>query len=87
MRRGRLIGAVLFFNRTKQRFRPFERDTRAYRAGFDPELARALARRGHEVHLELETGSFGRGQMILRLPNGVLVGGTESRTDSNIACW
>lgn len=27
------------------------------------------------------------GQMILRLPNGVLAGGTESRTDSNIACW
>ena len=30
--------------------------------------------------------SFGRGQMIVRLDNGVLVGGTESRTDSNIAC-
>ena len=59
----------------------------AVESRFDPELARALARRGHEVHLELETGSFGRGQMILRLPNGVLVGGTESRTDSNIACW
>ena len=27
------------------------------------------------------------GQMILLQPNGVLVGGTESRTDSNIACW
>ena len=31
--------------------------------------------------------SFGRGQMIARLDNGVLVGGTESRTDSNIACY
>ena len=54
---------------------------------FDPELARALQRRGHRVRLELDTASFGRGQLILRLPNGVLVGGTESRTDSNIACW
>ena len=52
---------------------------------FDPELAEALRRRGHEVRLDLNTPSFGRGQMIRRLPNGVLVGGTESRTDSNIA--
>ena len=54
---------------------------------FDPELARSLQRRGHAVSYDLETASFGRGQMIVRLPNGVLVGGTESRTDSNIACF
>ncbi len=54
---------------------------------FDPELARALARMGHEVSVDLNTGSFGRGQMIVRLDSGVLVGGTESRADSNIACW
>ncbi len=54
---------------------------------FDPELARALQRRGHQVRVELATPSFGRGQMIVRLPNGVLVGGTESRTDSNIALF
>ena len=54
---------------------------------FDPELARALRRMGHDVRVELDTSSFGRGQMIVRLPNGVLVGGTESRTDSNIACY
>ena len=28
-----------------------------------------------------------RGQIIIRLDNGVLAGGTESRTDSNIACY
>lgn len=50
-------------------------------------LERALARRGHRVSVDLDTGSFGRGQMIVRLPNGVLVGGTESRTDSNIALF
>ena len=59
----------------------------AVESRFDPELARALRRRGHDVRLELDTPSFGRGQMIVRLDNGTLVGGTESRTDSNIACW
>ena len=54
---------------------------------FDADLARALQRKGHAVRLDLDTSSFGRGQMIVRLPNGVLVGGTESRTDSNIACF
>jgi len=54
---------------------------------FDPNMARALQRRGHDIRMELGAGSFGRGQMIVRLENGVLVGGTESRTDSNIACY
>ncbi len=54
---------------------------------FDSEIARALRRKGHDVRQELQTALFGRGQMIVRLPNGVLVGGTESRTDSNIACF
>lgn len=54
---------------------------------FDMELARSLQRRGHDIRADLSTPSFGRGQMIVRLDNGVLVGGTESRTDSNIACF
>ncbi len=54
---------------------------------FDPNMALALRRRGHDVSTELQTALFGRGQMIVRLENGVLVGGTESRTDSNIACF
>lgn len=37
--------------------------------------------------MDPDTPSFGRGQMIVRLPSSVLVGGTESRTDSNIACY
>ncbi len=59
----------------------------AVESRFDAELARALERRGHRVRLELDTAAFGRGQMIRRLENGVLAGGTESRTDSNIACF
>ncbi|MBQ9008474.1 MAG: gamma-glutamyltransferase family protein [Clostridia bacterium] len=54
---------------------------------FSPSIAQALRRKGHLVRTDLDTPSFGRGQMIVRLENGVLVGGTESRTDSNIACW
>ena len=54
---------------------------------FDPETARALRRMGHDLRMDLNTPSFGRGQMIVRLDSGVLVGGTESRADSNIACW
>ena len=54
---------------------------------FSAEIARSLERRGHEVSVSLETPLFGRGQIILRQENGVLVGAAESRTDSNIACW
>ena len=54
---------------------------------FSSEIARQLQRIGHNVLVEITTPSFGRGQMIVKLDNGVLVGGTESRTDSNIACY
>lgn len=54
---------------------------------FDDNIARALIRKGHDLRTDLYTNSFGRGQIILRQENGILVGGTESRTDSNIACY
>jgi gamma-glutamyltranspeptidase/glutathione hydrolase len=54
---------------------------------FSAEIARALAAQGHEVSIALENVSFGRGQIILRQDNGVLVGATESRTDGSIAAW
>ena len=54
---------------------------------FSAEIAKQLLARGHNVSVSLATGSFGRGQMIVKLPNGTLVGGTEGRTDSNIACF
>ena len=50
-------------------------------------FAKQLALRGHDVQVALDNVAFGRGQMILKLENGTLVGGTEGRTDSNIACW
>lgn len=54
---------------------------------FSNEIAKQLAARGHKVEVALSSVSFGRGQAILRMPNGTLVGGTERRTDSNIACY
>jgi gamma-glutamyltranspeptidase/glutathione hydrolase len=54
---------------------------------FDETIAQGLKQRGHDLSRSADVASFGRGQMIVRLPNGTLVGGTESRTDSNIACY
>lgn len=56
--------------------------------GLPAATARALAAMGHDVRVQLDSGSFGRGQMIRRDPvTGVLEGGTESRTDGHIAAW
>lgn len=54
---------------------------------FDHALAEQLSRRGHDIRIARDRTSFGRGQIIQRLDNGMLVGGCESRTDSNIACY
>ena len=56
--------------------------------GFPNHLAQALTRLGHDIVPKLDTGSFGRGQIIWRdSESGVLSGGTESRTDGSIALW
>lgn len=54
---------------------------------FRSDIVETLAARGHKVEVSEDASPFGRGQIILKLPNGTLVGGTEGRTDSNIACW
>ncbi len=54
---------------------------------FSIEIAKLLAAKGHKVEVALDSVAFGRGQMILRGPEGCLIGGTEKRTDSNIACF
>lgn len=46
-----------------------------------------LVKRGHEVNVQPNPGTFGRGQMILRTEEGTLCGGTEPRTDGHIAVW
>ncbi|HLR51358.1 MAG TPA: gamma-glutamyltransferase [Candidatus Avamphibacillus sp.] len=55
---------------------------------FPHHTATELAEKGHDVRIAMEPNSFGRGQIIWRDPkSGVLVGGTESRTDGSIAVW
>jgi len=54
---------------------------------FPRHTAQELVNRGHNVNLCLDSGGFGRGQIIWRNPeSGVYAGGTESRTDGSIAC-
>ena len=55
--------------------------------GLGAALSRELAALGHRVAVQLESGSFGRGQIIWRGEDGVLVGGTEARTDGQIAAY
>lgn len=55
--------------------------------GFDNAIVQKLISMGHEVEYANNSTSFGRGQIIVRLDNGVLVSGCESRTDSNTACY
>ncbi|MFW6071234.1 MAG: gamma-glutamyltransferase family protein [Candidatus Bipolaricaulota bacterium] len=54
--------------------------------GFPEYLIGKLERRGHEISVATDSGSFGRGQVILR-QNGVLVGATEPRTDGQVAVY
>ncbi|TLS38650.1 gamma-glutamyltransferase family protein [Pseudalkalibacillus caeni] len=55
---------------------------------FPTHIAQALARKGHDIQVALDSGLFGRGQIIWRNPDsGVLFGGTESRTDGSVAAW
>jgi len=55
---------------------------------FPDHIAQALARKGHIVQRALDSGMFGRGQIILRNPeSGVLAGGTEPRADGEVAAW
>ncbi|QHW31393.1 gamma-glutamyltransferase family protein [Paenibacillus rhizovicinus] len=54
---------------------------------FPETLASQLEERGHLVQPSAERRSFGCGQIIWREPNGVLIGGTEPRTDGCIASW
>ena len=55
---------------------------------FPRHIAQGLAALGHGISVPLGSGSFGRGQIILRdADSGVLMGGTESRTDGAVAAW
>ena len=50
-------------------------------------IGRALADMGHEVEVLNTNITMGRGQIIWRTENGMLVGGTEPRCDGTVAAW
>jgi len=55
---------------------------------FPTHIAQALVRKGHNIQRTVDSGGYGRGQIIVRDPQtGVLCGGTEARTDGHIASW
>jgi gamma-glutamyltranspeptidase/glutathione hydrolase len=56
-------------------------------ASFDKKILENLKRRGHAVKIMEDFTSFGRGQMILRQPDGVYAAATEPRTDGVVAAW
>ena len=46
-----------------------------------------LQEMGHEVEILNTNLTMGRGQIIWRTDNGLLVGGTEPRCDGAVAAW
>ncbi|MCL1989682.1 MAG: gamma-glutamyltransferase family protein [Defluviitaleaceae bacterium] len=55
---------------------------------FPTHLAKELANKGHDIQVTLESGAFGRGQVICRDPKtGVLCGATESRCDGSVVAY
>jgi len=55
---------------------------------FPRHVAEELIARGHRVEMRVDSGSFGRGQIIWCDEAGkVMAGGTESRTDGAVVGW
>ena len=50
-------------------------------------IGKKLAEMGHEVEIVNTNISMGRGEIIWRTENGLLVGGTEPRCDGTVAAW
>ena len=50
-------------------------------------VAQALAGMGHQGEIVNDNMAMGRGQIIWRTANGLLVGGTEPRCDGTVAAW
>lgn len=50
-------------------------------------VGKGLSRRGHNINYSLYSSSYGRGQIIWKMEDGVYAGGTEPRTDGHVAVW
>ncbi len=54
---------------------------------YPEEIRKALALRGHEMSINPNHNVYGRGQIILRNSDGVLMGASEPRADGCAAGW
>ena len=55
---------------------------------FSMSILKALAKKGHQIEIDHNLGSFGRGQIILKdLKRKTYIGGTEKRCDGTIASY
>ncbi len=50
-------------------------------------IALGLSELGHEVNVRHSYATFGKGEIIWRMPDGVLCGGAEPRADGTVAAW
>lgn len=51
------------------------------------EIINSLVELGHHITVTGSNVGYGRGQIIFRRENGLLVGGTESRIDGATVAW
>ena len=56
-------------------------------ASFDKTIVEDLKQWGHDIKVMEEFTSFGRGQIIVRQPDGVYAAATEPRADGVVAAW
>ncbi len=56
-------------------------------SGVPAHVAEKLAEMGHDVRMDFDRSSYGRGQIIQRLDSGALVGAAEPRADGYVAAW
>ena len=56
-------------------------------ASFEKKTVEDLKKRGHAIKVAEDFTSFGRGQIILRQPDGVYAAATEPRADGVVAAW
>ncbi|HHX95078.1 MAG TPA: gamma-glutamyltransferase family protein [Clostridia bacterium] len=54
---------------------------------FKKYIAGCLKEAGHDIQYNVDSSGFGRGQIIWRTESGVLIGGSEPRTDGVAASW
>lgn len=58
-----------------------------FERAYDHRALDILEEKGHDVSLDRDAHLFGRGQIIWRDENGILVGATDSRTDGTVYSW